>query len=422
MVLRAGPRRATWRALIAATAGFAAIFCHPSTARAQSAGAASSFAIVGGSAVSANGSGGVITGDVGVSPGTAITGFPAAANTVPPYGTHSNDGAAINAQAATTALYISLGVGGSPIPDQLDTQNLVPGIYTLGAADLATNGTLTLNGAGVYVFRVASSLVANVGSHVVLLGRRRCLQRVLAGDVCRNVERRQLRRNRRRPGGRDARGRRRPDRSSLDDVPGGRDVVRRKFDIRVQQHRGAAAPPPPTPTPSPTPPPPPTPRPNACAATAPDLFIVKTHTNPFVTGTNATYSIAVGNNGVTSIGPITVTDTLPATLTFVSAGGVSWSCAAAGQVVTCTSPASIPGSITLIVRPGVDAVPAVTNNALVSGGGDCDVTNNATADVAVVTPGLLPVPVPTLSEWAMIMLAVSLAVAGALALRRRTSS
>ena len=142
-----------------------------------------------------------------------------------------------------------------------------------------------------------------------------------------------------------------------------------------------------------------------------------------MTGANATYSIAIGNNGVTSVGPITVTDTLPATLTFVSAGGVGWSCAAAGQVVTCTSPAAIPGSITLIVRPDADAVPAVTNNALVSGGGDCDVTNNATADVAVVTPAAgSPVPVPTLSEWAMMMLAVALAVAGALALRRRSAS
>jgi len=161
-----GPRRA----LIAATIGCTVIVGHPSTARAQTAGAASSFAIVGGSAVDANGTGSVITGDVGVSPGTAITGFPAAANTVPPYSTHSNDGAAINAQAAATALYISLGTGGTPIADQLDTQILVPGSYSLGAADLAMNGTLTLNGAGVYIFRAASSLVANVGSHVMLLG------------------------------------------------------------------------------------------------------------------------------------------------------------------------------------------------------------------------------------------------------------
>ena len=416
-----GPRRATRRALVAVTAGFAAMFCHPSTARAQSAGAASSFAVVGGSAVSANGSGSVITGDVGVSPGTAITGFPSAAHTVPPYNTHSNDGAAINAQAATTALYIALGVGGAPIPDQLDTQNLVSGTYTLGAADLANNGTLTLNGAGVYIFRVASSLVANVGSHVALLGgadacsvywqvtSAATLNGVnFAGTVVAQAA----------------------VTLGVGDALTGRALTTSLGAVTLSGGNSISgcsstavppSPPPPPPPPSPTPSP--SPRPNACAATSPDLFIVKTHTNPFVTGTNATYSIAVGNNGVTSIGPITVTDTLPATLTFVSAGGVSWSCAAAGQVVTCTSSASIPGSITLIVRPGVDAVPAVTNNAVVSGGGDCDLTNNATADVAIVTPGVSsPVPVPTLSEWAMMMLAVLLAVAGGLALRRRSSS
>ena len=96
----------------------------------------------------------------------------------------------------------------------------------------------------------------------------------------------------------------------------------------------------------------------------------------------------MGNNGVTAIGAITVTDTLPATVAFVSASGVSWTCGAAGQVVTCHDRRhAIPGNITLVVRPGVDAVPAVTNNAVVSGGGDCDLTNNATADVAVVTLG-----------------------------------
>ena len=150
---------------------------------------------------------------------------------------------------------------------------------------------------------------------------------------------------------------------------------------------------PPTPTPIPTPTPPGTPRPNVCATTAPDLFITKTHTDPFVVGGNATYTIAMGNNGVTAIGAITVTDTLPATVAFVSARGVSWTCGAAGQVVACQPSAAIPGNITLVVRPGVNAVPAVTNNAVVSGGGDCDLTNNGTADVAVVTVGT---PVPTL--------------------------
>ena len=160
----------------------------------------------------------------------------------------------------------------------------------------------------------------------------------------------------------------------------------------------------------------PTPRPNACAITAPDLFIVKRHTDVFVAGTNATYSIGLFNNGVTSSGAITVTDTLPAGLTFVSATGASWTCTAAGQVVTCTTSASIPGSITLTVTPDAAAVPTVTNTAVVAGGGDCDVTNNTSTDTTLVA-----LAVPTLPEWAFITLSMLLAIAGVIALRRRAA-
>jgi len=142
-----------------------------------------------------------------------------------------------------------------------------------------------------------------------------------------------------------------------------------------------------------------------------------------VVGTNAAYSIALFNNGVVaSSGTITVIDTLPAGLTFVSATGVNWTCAATGQVVTCVTAASAPAAgpyannITVTVKPAAAAVPGVTNTAAVTGGSDCDLTNNATADVTLVA-----VAVPTLSEWAFIMLAVLLAAAGFVALRRRTT-
>ena len=157
---------------LVAIAGIAAIAWGVTPVSAQTVGAAGSFAIVGGSTVTAAGTGSVVNGDVGVSPGTAITGFPASASTVPPYSTHSNDGAAINAQAATLTLYnfLAAAPGATPILAQLNAQNLGPGVYSIGAADLATGGTLTLNGAGIYIFKVASSLTANTGSNVVLVG------------------------------------------------------------------------------------------------------------------------------------------------------------------------------------------------------------------------------------------------------------
>ena len=139
-------------------------------------------------------------------------------------------------------------------------------------------------------------------------------------------------------------------------------------------------------------------------------------------GANASYSIALFNQGVTSSSPISVTDTLPTGLTFVSASGVNWTCAAVGQVVTCTTTASAPGAgpspnnITLTVNPTAGAVPSVTNIATVSGGGDCDTTNNGTSDVTLVAASS-PIPVPTLPQTVVVVLALGLAAVGYFRLR-----
>ena len=71
----------------------------------------------------------LITGDVGVSPGTSITGFPADAATGAPFGLRVNDGAAINAQTATTALYNDLAgrPAGTAIAAELGGQVYGPG-------------------------------------------------------------------------------------------------------------------------------------------------------------------------------------------------------------------------------------------------------------------------------------------------------
>lgn len=156
-----------------ARGGFAALLLSAAPAHAQSVGAAASFAIVGGSAVAANGTGSVVDGDVGVSPGTSITGFPANASIVPPFTTHADpDGLAIAAQTSVTALYTTLAGAGpcTPLGMQLDTVSVGPGVYCFTTtADLAANGTFTLNGAGTYIFQVGSALTANVLSNVVLL-------------------------------------------------------------------------------------------------------------------------------------------------------------------------------------------------------------------------------------------------------------
>jgi type VI secretion system secreted protein VgrG len=150
------------------------LFLLPTTALAQTppnVGAAQSFAVLGGSAVTAAGTGTVITGDVGVSPGTSLTGFPAGATVVPPFGTHVNDGPAIAAQTSTTALYTDLATrgGATPIVPELGGRTLTPGLYSFSStANIASGTTLTLSGGGIYIFQVGSALTANVLSAVVL--------------------------------------------------------------------------------------------------------------------------------------------------------------------------------------------------------------------------------------------------------------
>lgn len=121
----------------------------------------------------------------------------------------------------------------------------------------------------------------------------------------------------------------------------------------------------------------------------PDAAIAKTHTGNFLVGTNGIYTIAISNIGSASTsGTITVTDTLPNGLTFVSAVGTSWTCSAYGQTVTCTrTEALAPGvttSLTLTVSVGTTGFPVVVNIARVSAAGDTNPANDSANDLTTV--------------------------------------
>jgi uncharacterized repeat protein (TIGR01451 family) len=114
-----------------------------------------------------------------------------------------------------------------------------------------------------------------------------------------------------------------------------------------------------------------------------------------VEGNNITYTITVGNNGNASTsGTVTVTDTRPAGVTYVSASGTGWNCGEAAGVVTCTSSqvvaagASFP-AITIVVTTPNDVCTPLTNNASVSGGGDAgnDPDASASAETTVIGCG-----------------------------------
>ncbi|MBW4519692.1 MAG: DUF11 domain-containing protein [Scytolyngbya sp. HA4215-MV1] len=123
-----------------------------------------------------------------------------------------------------------------------------------------------------------------------------------------------------------------------------------------------------------------------------DLSLTKTHGGSFTVGQNATYTLTVANTGPsTASSPITVTDTLPAGLTFVSGSGTGWICNAVGQTVTCTNPNSLASgansTILLTVAVGASASPSVTNTAMVSSTtSDPTPANNTATDPTAVTP------------------------------------
>ncbi|SEC46060.1 Protein of unknown function [Streptomyces sp. 1222.5] len=134
-------------------------------------GRADSFAVLAGSATTNTGPS-VITGDVGVSPGTSISGYgpPAVVN-----GTlHSADTVAQDAQTDLIAAYDD--AAGQPsdgaLPPDAGGLTLVPGVYT-ASSTLGLTGTLTLDAQGnpnaVWVFQIGSGLTTASGSRVSLI-------------------------------------------------------------------------------------------------------------------------------------------------------------------------------------------------------------------------------------------------------------
>ncbi|MEO5618881.1 MAG: hypothetical protein ABIS67_14025, partial [Candidatus Eisenbacteria bacterium] len=120
-----------------------------------------------------------------------------------------------------------------------------------------------------------------------------------------------------------------------------------------------------------------------------NLALAKSHTGDFTAGTNGVYTLTVSNVGVgPSGGVVTVRDTLPAGLGFVSGSGTGWSSSASGQIVTCTNATPLAAgastAITLTVSVGGAAAPAVTNRATVSGGNDGTPANNTASDPTTV--------------------------------------
>jgi len=128
-------------------------------------GKAKSFAVLAGTTITNTGAT-TITGDVGLHPGKAATGF----TTVTLNGAkHLGDAVALQAKNALVAAY-NEAAGATPVkkvPTELGGTTLKPGVYA--SATLGLTGTVTLDGKGVFIFQAGSTLITAPGSKVALI-------------------------------------------------------------------------------------------------------------------------------------------------------------------------------------------------------------------------------------------------------------
>lgn len=163
------------RAVTALSVGLACAFL-PAVAQAQvvDLGTAGTFVVLGGASVTNTGPS-VLNGDLGVSPGTSLTGFgsPAVVNGA----IHNNDGVASQAQLDLATAYDV--AAGQPVPPandltgtDLGNRTLTSGAYRYSSSAQLT-GALTLDAEGnpdaEFIFQIGSTLTTASASSVVLI-------------------------------------------------------------------------------------------------------------------------------------------------------------------------------------------------------------------------------------------------------------
>ncbi len=133
-------------------------------------GSAGNYAVLAASTITNTGPT-IINGDRGLSPGTAVTGFPPGQvnGTV-----HTADAAALQAKNDLTTAYDDAAARPSTatVPVELGGTIKTPGVYESPAGTFGITGTLTLDAQGdagaVFIFKAASTLITGSASNVNL--------------------------------------------------------------------------------------------------------------------------------------------------------------------------------------------------------------------------------------------------------------
>jgi hypothetical protein len=135
-------------------------------------GTAGNFAVLAGSAVTNTGPS-VISGSIGLAPGSAVSGFPP--GIVLNGTTQVANGVALQAKNDLVTAYNDAAGRSSTatVAADLAGETLTPGVYT-SASSLGLSGQLTLDAQGnpnaVFIFQAGSSLIVGSGSQVNLIG------------------------------------------------------------------------------------------------------------------------------------------------------------------------------------------------------------------------------------------------------------
>lgn len=158
---------------LALTASMAVVMATTALAAPSSVGlgTAKSFAVLAGETITNTGPT-KITGDIGLHPGSAVTGF----SSVTYVGAlHLADGVALQAKNALVTAYNDA-AGRTPVTTvatELGGQVLKAGVYNSSAGTFGVTGTLTLDAEGdsqaVFIFQMASTLITAPGSSVALI-------------------------------------------------------------------------------------------------------------------------------------------------------------------------------------------------------------------------------------------------------------
>jgi hypothetical protein len=137
-------------------------------------GAASTYAILAFDTVTnVNNPGTVVTGDLGISPGSALVGFPPGQVVG---ATHLGDPTAAAAKASLLAAYNDAAGRLNPavLPGDLSGLTFAPGLYKSSTSVMLSAGNLTLDAKGdsgaVFIFQMGSTLTTMPGTQMVLSG------------------------------------------------------------------------------------------------------------------------------------------------------------------------------------------------------------------------------------------------------------